>query len=73
MCAVCGENFLLNILTNEKVKTFNVDGISSTLYAHKNCMKTLTNCSGEKWRDLPAKSPLRRAFEKANDVESEAA
>ena len=66
MCAVCGETFLLEILTGENIKSFNVDGISRTLYSHKKCLKTLTECSDENWRNLPDASPLKHAFLKAN-------
>jgi len=65
-CAVCGETFLLNLLTNEAIKTFNVEGIKQTLCAHKKCMKTLKRCSGENWRNLPDNSPLKHVFLEAN-------
>lgn len=62
-CALCGENFLMEILTGQTVKSFDVDGCNQTLYAHKGCAEKFHGkpISAD---DLPPKSPLRVAFSK---------
>jgi hypothetical protein len=71
-CAVCGDAFVVEIMTGRNVATFHVDGIDHTLCAHEKCMDTLEACRGESWTALPENSPLRQAFEKANDSNTDA-
>lgn len=62
-CALCGQNFLLEILLNKPVKSFAVDGVKQTLYGHDDCLKKYTGTLDA--ADLPESSPLRQAWEKA--------
>ena len=61
-CALCGEDFLYEILTNTNVETFEIESCHNTLVAHKKCLK---EHNGKGLSDLPERSPLRIAFEKA--------
>lgn len=61
-CALCGENFLMEILMGQKVYPFEIDGIDQTLYAHKACFNKY---KGKTDPELPVGSPLRAAVEKA--------
>lgn len=62
-CAICGKDFLSEILTNRKVKTFAMDGFDMNLCAHAGCFKLLKD--GMDWRTLPD-GPLRKAYAEAN-------
>ncbi len=62
-CAVCGENFLLEILLNKVVKEIEVNGCDQRLFAHEKCVREF---EGKQLIELPEKSPLRIAAEKAN-------
>lgn len=64
-CALCGNVFLVEILTGQTVKSFTVDGCDQTLYGHKDCLKKY---AGKKLDalELPEASPLRQAYERAN-------
>ena len=64
MCALCGESFLLQILTGEKIRPFQVDGVTNELFAHKPCLKKF---HGKLFDQLPPASPLRIAIEKAKE------
>ena len=61
-CALCGGNFLFEILMGKTVKTITVDGCEQTLFAHKSCIKRY---SISEYKDLPLSSPLRQAYERA--------
>lgn len=62
-CALCGNDFLLEILLNKTVKSFTVDGCDQTLYGHEDCLKKYT---GKRFDaiELPQSSPLRQAYER---------
>lgn len=62
-CALCGENFLAEILLGKSVKAIEVSGVTQTLYGHDKCIKKYV---GEKFdvTELPDASPLRLAYEK---------
>jgi len=62
-CAVCGQNFLLEIITGQTVKTLHIEGVTEELFIHAACAPLIKN--GMDWKDLPAASPLRAAWEKA--------
>jgi hypothetical protein len=64
VCAVCGENFLRDILTNAKIKTFELDGVNGTLCAHEKCFPLLKD--GMDVLTLPEESPIRQAFTRHN-------
>lgn len=61
MCALCGENFMLEILLGKNVHTFTLPGVTQTLYGHDKCMKEY---EGKEATDLPAASPIRQAYER---------
>ncbi len=65
-CAVCGENFLTEIVFNESVDSFTIPQSDQTLYAHKDCLNRMEKMSEQNktMLDLPEKSPLRKAAEK---------
>lgn len=65
-CALCGNVFLAEILLGKTVQSFTVDGCNQTLYGHKDC---LTKYAGKKLDalELPEASPLRQAYERANE------
>lgn len=65
-CAVCGENFLKEVLLNKTVKSFNISQSDQNFYAHDDCLTTIKKMSKEHKTllDLPEKSPLRKAAEK---------
>lgn len=67
-CAVCGDNFALEIMMNRRIKSFKVNGIEEELYCHNRCDKTLKKNTkdGGKWEDLP-EGPLRKVFSEANN------
>lgn len=67
-CALCGENFLLEIILGKSVPSFEVGGCSNTLFGHDKCLKKLRD--GMDWEDLPAKSPLREAYQKSKNNET---
>lgn len=60
-CALCGESFLLQILTGERIVSLDIEGVNNQLYAHNKCA---TKYEGKNWPELPTASPLRQAFEK---------
>jgi hypothetical protein len=62
LCALCGKNFLVEIITSVTVKVLEVDGCDQTLVAHDKCIEEY---QGKKYLELPVGSPLRDAFEKA--------
>lgn len=62
-CAICGQNFLLEILMGRTVKTLHLDGVDSELFMHADCAKNIKD--GMDWHDLPD-GPLKSAYEKAN-------
>lgn len=64
-CALCGKDFLLEILLNKSVKSFTIDGVKQTLYGHDDCLKKYTGTLDA--LDLPVASPLRQAFERAKE------
>lgn len=59
-CALCGDTFLLQIITGEKIVPLDIEGVNNQLYAHKACA---TRWHGKDWSELPAASPLRQAIE----------
>lgn len=61
MCALCGENFLTEILLHKNVQSFSMPGVTGTLYGHDKC---LTEYEGKDATDLPAASPIRQAYER---------
>jgi hypothetical protein len=62
-CALCGDSFLLQIITGEKIVPLEIEGVNNQLYAHKKCA---TKYQGKPWDELPTSSPLRKAVEKAS-------
>ena len=61
-CAVCGENFVCDMILGTSVLPFNVTGCKQTLYTHAGkCETALRNA--KTFTELPEKSPLRLAFE----------
>jgi hypothetical protein len=63
-CQICGNDFLLEIMMGQKVATFHLEECGDqTLYAHKRCLPLLK--SGMKPEELPDKSPIRKAFQEA--------
>jgi hypothetical protein len=62
-CAICGKDFLLEILTGAKVKTFQVSDVTQTLYAHAKCIEPFKDGPLD-CELLPATSPLRQAYER---------
>jgi hypothetical protein len=63
LCALCGENFLVEIIMGTTIKELQVDGCAQQLYAHQVCA---VKYAGKQWHDLPPSSPLRQACEKDN-------
>lgn len=61
-CALCGDPFLTEILLGKKVKSFTAGGSNQTLYGHDKCLEDF---AGKEFTDLPEKSPLRKAYERA--------
>lgn len=59
-CAICGESFLLEIITGGKVKTIQIDGVDQILHLHEKCVPLIKD--GMDWHDLPDASPLKQAF-----------
>ena len=64
-CAICGEDFLKEIIFGKTVQGFTCQGISQTMYCHKKCKKLVESCNGD-WRKLPD-GPLRQVFEENQD------
>ncbi len=62
MCALCGKDFLLEILMNTTVKTLDIEGCENQLFAHAKCAKEF---EGKTLQDLPDASPLKQATLKA--------
>lgn len=63
-CAICGETFLLEILTGSKITTFSIDDSQQKLCAHKKCLKGIGDNLDV--LTLPEKSPLRQAYLRNN-------
>jgi hypothetical protein len=65
-CALCGKNFMKEVITGQVVTTGHVTGIPDELCFHRECCKTLTVLItiGAGWQDLP-RGPLRTCFEEA--------
>ena len=63
MCALCGEGFILEILTGRTVPTVEIVGMDKDVCLHQKCLEILNN-NGPDWHRLPD-GPLRRAYEKA--------
>jgi hypothetical protein len=63
-CALCGGNFLYEILMGKSVKSITASGCNQTLFAHDAC---ITKYADRKLdcENLPASSPLRQAYERA--------
>lgn len=61
-CALCGNNFVMEIILGKKVASFSVRGVEQTLFAHDKCLKEY---DGKDATDLPPESPLRQAYEEA--------
>jgi hypothetical protein len=64
-CAICGENFLTEILLGKSVKSFQVSSIEQKLYAHNKCMEEADKIKEPNGkydiRKLPD-GPLKSAF-----------
>jgi hypothetical protein len=63
-CALCGNPFLAEIVLGKKIKSFTVDGSDNTFYGHDKCLEQFGNKLFD-WKDLPERSPLRQAVERA--------
>lgn len=65
-CALCGKNFLFEILTHGTTGTFIIEGCNQTLHAHLDCIKQWCGKAGEPIdpSKLPSGSPLRAAIER---------
>lgn len=62
--AMCVAGHALDLKGYKARTSFRVTGISQTLYAHtERCVPLLKDCTGDKWRDLPEQSAIRKAFE----------
>ena len=63
LCAVCGDTFMLEILTGRKVQMIEVEGFDKDVCVHQKCLAVLEK-NGPDWHALP-EGPLRRAYAKA--------
>jgi hypothetical protein len=63
-CALCGGNFLAEVLLGKRVKSFTISQSAQTFHAHDKCIKALPPGQWD-YTALPD-GPLRKAFEKAN-------
>jgi hypothetical protein len=61
ICALCGENFLTEIIMGKKVKSFYMGNSNQTFFGHDKCLEQY---HGKDFTDLPESSPLRQAWEK---------
>lgn len=60
VCALCGRNFLVEILLGKRVQSFTLAGNDQELFGHDEC---LAKYAGKEATDLPAESPIRKKFE----------
>lgn len=64
-CAVCGKNFLTEILLGKAVPSFKIDTIDKILYGHNSCIKLLKRLESDEGlidaRNLPD-GPIKEAF-----------
>ena len=67
-CALCGECFIKEILFGENVSSFRMGGVTQELFGHKKCLKEF---EGKTCLDLPAKSAIRKAYEKQQAAKSD--
>ncbi len=58
-CAVCGENFLAEIILGQTVPSFELEGVNNQLFAHKRCLPIAKKA--KTIEDYPESSPLRAA------------
>lgn len=59
-CALCGENFLAELILGKSVKAFSLGQNEQTLYGHDKC---LIEYDGKQAMELPAASPIRKKYE----------
>ena len=62
-CQVCGESFMLEVVTGDSVVTGSIPGIDGELCVHKKCVPILT--SGCEWTELPD-GPLKQVYADAH-------
>lgn len=66
MCALCGDNFLVEVMVgamlNKKVVPFKYSQCSDTLYAHEKCVEPFRDGKEFDVLTLPDKSPLKQAY-----------
>ncbi len=64
-CAVCGKDFLTEIVMGQSVDSLGINGIAADLPVHKKCAEAVIACQGP-WADIRDKfpqGPLYQAFE----------
>ena len=70
-CSVCGESFIMECVLGKSVKSFCLNIVDNTMFAHDKCLKIMEKFDGrdgEWWKELPEKSPLRFALERADEA-----
>lgn len=71
-CALCGGNFVKEIMLNQTVQTFRVPGVREMLCGHDSCIEKATATPTFDIMALPEASPLRKALIAANTTPPEA-
>lgn len=68
-CCLCGKSFMLNLLTGENVAIREHAETGDSFSLHLKCAEELDVLQAREgsWREM-RDGPLRRAFEKANEV-----
>jgi hypothetical protein len=65
MCAVCGDTFLREILTGQRIDSLKLDGTDKDLPVHKKCAQKVIALQGP-WKEIREKfpeGPIKQAFE----------
>ena len=61
-CALCGKDFMKEVMLGCSVHTIEIDGIEGELCLHEKCLEQLTEIKGTGWENLPL-GPLREVYE----------
>ena len=64
-CAICGGNFMVEIILGDSAISFRVNGCDQTLYGHRKCLEPYRDGKEFEWSTLPEQSPLRKAWTEA--------